>query len=95
MQKQINISKVAEDIIKIKFKRSDTLSSCLKKFYDVMRKHGIKQGTPTCNDEGEEVGRIVANFEWTMCYALFVKHITDFFTWEDIFSTKIPEDLLK
>jgi hypothetical protein len=87
------ISKISKEIISIKFKKSYTLSKCLNMFYDVMRKYNIKQGTPTCNDKGEEVGRIVANFEWTICFTLFKSRLIDFIVWQDLIGN-IPKDLL-
>jgi cell shape-determining protein MreC len=93
--KVINMIDVSKDILSLKFKRSDTFNSYLKKFYEIMRKHGIKQGKPTCNDKGEEIGHIVANYEWTAAYTLFLDQINKFFVWEDIFNNKIPKDLLK
>jgi hypothetical protein len=90
-----DISKVAEDIIRMKIKRTDTLNICAKKFFDIMRKHGIKQGTPSCNDKGEEVGIICDNFEWTMCKQLFLNRLSDFMNWEMIMTNIIPQDLKK
>ena len=88
---QANMSEVAKDIIEIKLKKSDTLSGCLKKFYAVMEKHGIKQGTPTFNEEGKRVGRKCNNFEWTMSIGLFHTHVNSFLELQDMFN--VPKNL--
>lgn len=61
------ISKVAEDIIKIKFTDDMTLAQIEKVFDDLMVKHNINQYTPTKGG-----GKIGNNFEWTMCHSLFL-----------------------
>lgn len=90
-----DIRAVAKDILDLKFKRGDTLSSCLKQFYAIMRKHGIKQGTPTLNEKGEEYGRTCDNYEWTMCRILFESQLESFFMCENLFGKNIPKDLLQ
>lgn len=89
-----DIRDVAKDIIEIKFSKTDTLNDCLNKFYDVMRKHGIKQGIPSFNDEGKEVGRICDRYEWTMCEQLFRTQVESFFLLEMLFGN-VPDELLK
>lgn len=88
---QANMSEVANDIIGIKFKKSDTLSGCLKKFYEIMEKHGIKQGTPSFNDNGERVGRKSNNFEWSMSVELFLSQLSSFLKIQDMFN--VPKNL--
>lgn len=88
------ISEVAKDIIQFKFKRTMTLGQCQIEFYKIMRKHGIKQGTPSHNEKGEEVGRLCNNFEWSMCKEMFIKSVGGFFTFEDLLGN-VPKDLLK
>jgi len=81
------IAEVSKDIIEMKFKDDDTLSDVHRRFYDIMRKHGIKYGAKSGN------GVIGANFEWTMCYTLFVDQICHHFEWENMMGN-IPDDIL-
>lgn len=90
-----DIREVSKDIISLKFKKTDTLKSCMNKFFEVMKKHGIKEGTPSFNEDGKEVGRNVANFEWTMCKTLFMQRLDDFFTIEFLLGDSTPKELLK
>lgn len=90
----IDIRKLAEDIIKIKFKKTDTLKDCLDEFYEIMRKYGIKEGMPSYNEEGKKVGRLVNNYEWTICKEMFINRVIEFFNWETLFSDA-PKDLLE
>ncbi|MDD5648832.1 MAG: hypothetical protein PHF86_00175 [Candidatus Nanoarchaeia archaeon] len=83
----IDIKKVAKEIVTIEFKKSDTLNDCLNKFYVIMRKYNIKQGTKTEN------GRQCNNFEWTLCKQSFEETLKSFFELDDLFGN-IPEDLL-
>lgn len=85
---------VAKDIIQLKFSETDTLQQCLDKFFTVMLKHGIKEGTPTFNDDGQEVGRTMANFEWTICFQLFQSRIQSFIELHVLFGN-VPKELLK
>lgn len=80
------LNDVAGDIIGIKFEDSDTLQDCMNKFYDIMRKHGIKEGTPSKN------GRTVARYEWTMCFELFKEMLKSYFTVRTLLNDT-PEDL--
>lgn len=89
-----DIREVAKDIIGLKFEKTDTLKICMNKFFDVMKKHGIKQGTPSFNDEGKEVGTTCDNFEWTICKQMFMERVQDFFEIEMLFGN-IPKELLK
>ena len=89
-----DIRAVAKDIIELKFKKTDTLSDCNKKFFAIMKKHGIKQGMPYFNDEGKEVGTTCDNYEWTICRELFFSRIEDFFVLENLLGN-IPKDLRK
>jgi hypothetical protein len=76
------------DIIHIKVKPTDSFESLLKKFYAVMRKWGIKQGT--WSDNGS---RCVNNAEWNMCYQVFKEHkILSYDLWMCLNTP--PKDLL-
>ena len=85
------MKEIAKEILQLRFKPNDTLKSCSKKFYDIMAKHGIKQGTQSYNDKGEESGILMNNFEWTMCHELFKTTIMNYFMWEGIL--KVPKSL--
>lgn len=89
-----DIREVSKDIIGLKFKKTDTLKDCMSKFFAVMKKHGIKQGTPSFNDEGKEVGRTCDNFEWTICKQMFIRQVESFFELDMLFGN-IPKELLK
>lgn len=65
---------VSKDIINIKFKNSDTLKECYKKFCKVMHKHGIKQGTLQ-----ESGGVRRDNPEWVICRTLFLDRVRGHF----------------
>lgn len=60
-----NLQAIYNDINSIKIDIKDSFLSCMQKFYAVMRKWGIKQGTWTKN------GRSVCSAEWNMCFAVF------------------------
>jgi hypothetical protein len=87
--KRTNTFKVAKEIINIKFDSKMTINQCMKKFFDIMRKYGIKQGT--------EVGNSIIqdNFDWTMCYTLFIRCLRDFIMSQFTWAGKIPKDLEK
>lgn len=80
------VSRVAEDIIKVKFKNKDTLGKVLNNFYKIMRKHGIKKGTKEGN------GVVMSNFEWTMCKELYFSMLISHFNIQSIMFN-VPKDL--
>lgn len=90
-----DIREVAKDIISIKFKRTDTIEMCDNMFFSIMKKHGIKQGTPTLNKEGKEVGRACDNFEWTLCMELYTSELRRSIQINMLFGDVIPKELLK
>lgn len=67
----LDMSKVAEEIIKIPFDKKDTIEGLFNKFFKIMKKYGIKEGRKT------PVGITKSNFEWTMCEKLFVENIVN------------------
>lgn len=83
---------VAKELINMNFHKADTLDDCLDAFYDIMRKHGIKQGTPSKNEEGEVVGRTVSTPEWVACKTLFINSMNNFFVFADLLG-EVPEDI--
>ena len=88
------VQRLAQDLLHLKFEETDTLKACEDKFYALVRKHGIKQGTPSYNERGEQVGRACNNFEWSMCRMMFIKMLGEFFTFRE-FLSEVPEDLLQ
>lgn len=69
-QSILDMRKVAEAIISIKVEPSDTIEGLHKKFFSVMRKYGIKEGTTLKNG-----CRQCNTPEWTMCLYLFEAQI--------------------
>ncbi len=63
--------KIAKDIIETKFLTQVEIRSITKKFYNIMRRHGIKQGIKS--ECGE--GTIISNPEWTICKQLFLGNV--------------------
>lgn len=88
VKKTFDMSAVAKDIIKMKITKKDTFDSLWKKFYTIMRKHGIKHGTLSADG----IGTIVANFEWTICRDCFFTRVQDYLQMEDLFR-EVPRDL--
>ena len=82
---------IAEEIIRLKFKDSDTFKSCWQKFFRIMRKHGIKQGTTYIVD-GKVVGTSIANYEWTLYKNLFLKRFENEMNFRSIIGM-VPKDL--
>jgi len=81
------IRTVAKDIIGIKIEYDDSINTMRKKFFRVTRKYGIKQGTK----DGKGVLR--NNFEWTMCWNLFINVVIEFkIDWSDLLENT-PKDL--
>lgn len=88
--KTIREGKIAKEIIDLKFKNSTTFLQARKMFFNIMRKHGIKQGTPVFK-KGKMIGVRTANPEWTLYHSLFTSMVGTHFMFENIFS--IPEDI--
>jgi hypothetical protein len=84
-----NLNEVYKDILAIKITVDDSHKTTMGKFYDVMRKWGICQGTWSKNGNG----RILNNPEWNLCYAAFKEYRMNHF---DFFMglTEPPKDLL-
>lgn len=87
----MNMREIAKEIIEIKLSDKDVLKECSEKFYNIMRKYNIKYGTKNYNKKGKEIGISCANYEWTMCHALFIDRIITFFDFKNML--EIPEDL--
>lgn len=73
------MSKVAKEIIELRFEETDTLKHCYDQFLDIMRKHGIKRGIR--KDNGVQCDTP----EWGMFRAIFKERIMDYFMMKNIF----------
>lgn len=83
---RLGVRYLAEAIIKTKFSEEDTILSIRKKFFKLMRKHGIKRGTKEGN------GIVQDNFEWTMAKTFFFSRLKEQLEFDLIFGN-IPKDL--
>jgi hypothetical protein len=63
-----DLNAVYKDIMAIEIQPTDTFISMMDRFYAVMRKWGICQGTWSTN------GRLCNTAEWNMCYSVFKLH---------------------
>ena len=88
---QNSLCDVAREIINIKFTPKTTLRKCYNKFYQIMRKHNIKQ----CTADGKNAMRC-DNYEWTICHVLFLERLNSYMDLvrhlEKVMET--PKDLL-
>jgi len=80
---------VAKDILNIKMSDDDGLKKSYRKFYKVMRKHGIKQGTKVGG------GTRMSNPEWVICEALFKERMKDNIHYFNILGMNVPKDLTR
>jgi hypothetical protein len=79
------------DVHALKFDRGQTVDGIMNSFYDVMRKHGIKQSTPNFDKDGKIVSRTMSTPEWVICHNVFLKKFEFFLVMEDLM--KVPEDV--
>lgn len=79
---------ISKEIIHLKIDNADTMKSLSKKFYSIMKKHHICQGTKTKN------GVACDNPEWVMCHELFKSSIQSYINWKNLTSEDIPEGLV-
>lgn len=99
MKKQVKINErpdffekigvIYNEVNSIDIKPTDTHKSSLDKFYKIMRKHGIKQGT--WSEDG--VGRILSNPEWVMFYDIFKSIIDKHYIFATLLKSP-PKDLM-
>lgn len=80
---------IYKDINAIKIEATDSFDTLVKKFYKVMGKHGICQGTWSENGKG----RLTDNPEWCMCWNTFKSNIEAKLTLFYLFSNP-PKKLL-
>ena len=85
-KKSLNIREVAKEIIDMKIEEKDSLKTLRNRFYKILIKHGIKEGTK------QDVGVTVSNPEWTMCQGLFVDGIIGKLKWDNVIEEK-PKSL--
>jgi hypothetical protein len=84
---------VAQDIIKSEFFQDEDLEKVFQKFYEIMRKHGIKAGTPVKLESGANA--IVKNtYEWSMAQTLFLSQLNQEIQMFSILGG-VPEDIEK
>lgn len=82
-----NLSSIYKDLLAIKISENDTFKSSMDKFYQVMRKWHICQGT------WSENGRLCNTAEWNMCFQVFkINKIMAFDIW--LILATPPDDLL-
>ncbi len=84
-----NLEAVAQDLLAINIKPTYPYNYLMQKFYTVMRKHGIKQGTWCKNG----IGRQCDSAEWSICSVFFHKLIDDSKIFQQI-TSKVPQDLM-
>lgn len=82
-----SLAVVAQDLIGIHLSDHESPLNSFAKFYDVMRKHGIKQGI---KDENGSI--TIANPDWYMCEVFFASLLGDHIAKMRVLN-KIPEDL--
>ena len=83
------ISEISKDIIQIDFKKYNNIASAFNKFYSIMRKYGIKNGTKR---KGEQ-GVLCSNFEWTCFEMQFIEQYCSYIRTYRLFNSDIPKDL--
>jgi len=87
-QKHDFMKNVAKDIIKMNIKDDDSLATLRKKFYSVMKKHGIKKSITSTGEM-----RMYDNSEWTMARLLFYDVINSNFTYRFLIGDDIPKNV--
>lgn len=80
---------ISEEIIKTDLLTERQCASIMNKFYTIMRKYGIAEGTAL--EDG--IGRSLCNYEWTMCKNLFIDVIKTQLESYTLFRDRTPEDL--
>lgn len=71
------LADVYNDIMKININKNDSFKKLQNKFYDVMTKHNIRQGTWSENGKG----RLMNNPEWVFCWGAFETRIKTHLMW--------------
>lgn len=81
------LTEVSKEIINMKIEPGKSIKTHFNKFYEIMRKYNIKQGTATDNGVARK------NYEWTICWKLFMTIFVDQMELLDMFSDITPKDL--
>jgi len=79
---------LSSDIQQITMHENDTMRDVYRKFFDIMRKHGVKQEVRKI----ENTDVIVPSSDWDMAVTYFGEQIKDQF-FAQFNQTNIPEDL--
>lgn len=85
------ITEAYQEVTKLKLDRNLTLAENMNMFYDLMRKYGIRHGTPSFDGDGNKIGTICSTPEWNMLYNAFKSNVEFFFTFEH--HLHLPSDL--
>lgn len=86
------IVRAVQDCKRIKISEDDSLKSIWNKFYNIMRKHGIKEGIQSYDDNGKSKGRTICNPEWVICKDELTRAIDIQIMFMTILGN-VPEDL--
>lgn len=89
MSKEVRFRQLAKELVTLEVKDTDTIKQLWNKFYNLMRRYGIK--------EGEKIkggGRQCDAFEWTLCCDYFWARVSQGTQWKRLFNGT-PKDLLK
>ena len=79
---------IGKDIIEFKINDNMTVKEIKESFYNIVRKYNIKYGTKIEN------GVQGANFDWTMCFELFLTKIRTSFEMDITIFDELPKDIL-
>lgn len=79
------------EIITLRFERTQTLNDIRETFFDIMRRHGIKHTVPNYNEKGEVVSRSMATPEWNLCKLALDSIMGFYFTLD--FLIDVPKDV--
>lgn len=82
----VEMQNALKEVIDLKFQDTDTLADCMNKFYDIMRKYGIKKCVQTEN------GLLGDTTEWSSCRLIFLDSIVCHFNMSNIIA-EVPKDL--
>lgn len=82
-----SLAAVAKDLIDLKVKPTDSFASLRRRFFTIMRKHGVKQGTKIKGG-----GILCNNPDWQGAEDIFAARLRSAFEWAAI-CDEIPKDL--
>jgi len=90
--KDSKIINAFKDIQKLKFKKEQTLEEIMTMFYNIMKKHGIKQSTPHYDDKGKLISRTCSSPEWVICKRALLGQVESFFAFVDLLN-EVPKEV--